>query len=177
MTSIVQQAPVRHTVLSSPLGDLTVVRSTDGLTGLYFPHHWYKPHQATFGPATDAGFEDVAVQLTEYFAGRRREFDLPLRLHGSPFQHQVWDQIQQVPYGSTTTYGQLAACLGDGVNAQQVGAAVGRNPLSIVVACHRIVGSKGKLTGYAGGLERKQALLELEGAVPPAHDGAAPGLW
>jgi methylated-DNA-[protein]-cysteine S-methyltransferase len=152
----------RHTILASPLGDLTVVRDDDGLTGLYFRHHWTRPDPATFGPRVDEGFEDVAAQLREFFAGERRTFELPLHPAGTPDQRRVWDLIDRIPYGRTSTYGQLAEALGDGTTAQEVGVAVGRNPLSILVACHRVVGSTGKLTGYAGGLERKRRLLDLE---------------
>jgi methylated-DNA-[protein]-cysteine S-methyltransferase len=152
----------RHTILASPLGDLTVVRDDDGITGVYFPHHWTRPDPATFGPRVDGGFEDVAAQLGEFLAGERRTFDLPLHPAGPPDQRRVWDLIAAIPYGGTSTYGELARRLGDGTTAQEVGAAVGANPLSILVACHRVVGSDGKLTGYAGGLDRKRHLLDLE---------------
>ena len=157
-------AVTRHTVLATRLGELTIVRNADSLTGLYFPHHWYMPDRATFGPRTDEGFDDVARQLDEYLAGARREFDLPLDPGGSAFARRVWDLIAQVPYGQTTTYGDLARRLGDDVTAKDVGSAVGRNPLCILIPCHRVIGSTGKLTGYAGGLKRKQALLDIEQA-------------
>jgi methylated-DNA-[protein]-cysteine S-methyltransferase len=129
------------------------------------------PDRAEFGPRTDRGFGDVARQLEEYLSGVRKEFDLPLEAHGSAFQRRVWDLIAQVPYGQTTTYGDLARRLGGDVTAQEVGAAVGRNPFCILIPCHRVVGSTGKLTGYAGGLKRKQALLDLEqtGRIPARH--------
>jgi methylated-DNA-[protein]-cysteine S-methyltransferase len=152
----------RHTILASPIGDLTVVRDDDGITGVYFPQHWTRPDRGTFGPRVDAGFEDVAAQLAAYFAGERREFDLPLHATGSPLEHRVWDLLAAVPYGRTVTYGELARRLGDGTTAPEVGAAVGRNPLSILVGCHRVVGAGGRLTGYAGGLPRKRHLLDLE---------------
>jgi methylated-DNA-[protein]-cysteine S-methyltransferase len=152
----------RHTILASPIGDLTVVRDDEGVTGVYFRHHWTRPDRSGFGPRVEDGFEDVAMQLEEYFAGRRREFELPLHATGSPQQHRVWRLIAAIPYGSTTTYGELARTLGDGTTAQEVGAAVGSNPLSILVGCHRVVGAGGKLTGYAGGLARKRHLLDLE---------------
>jgi methylated-DNA-[protein]-cysteine S-methyltransferase len=154
----------QHTVLGTPIGDLTVVRRGDLLTGLYFPHHWYKPDPVTFGPRNDRGFEGVAGQLEEYLAGSRTLFDLPLEPRGTEFQLRVWELITQVPYGQTTTYGDLARRLGGHENAQEVGAAVGRNPLCILIPCHRVIGSNGKLTGYAGGLKRKQKLLDLEHA-------------
>jgi methylated-DNA-[protein]-cysteine S-methyltransferase len=152
----------RHTVLSSPIGDLTVVRDDGGVTGVYFPHHWTRPDRAAFGPRAEDGFEDVAAQLAEYFAGSRRAFDLPLHATGTGTQRRVWDLIAAIPYGQTATYGELARRLGDGTTPQEVGAAVGSNPLSILVGCHRVVGTGGKLTGYAGGLARKRRLLDLE---------------
>ena len=151
-----------HTVIRTRLGDLTLVRDGDALTGLYFPHHWYKPDAATFGPRVDDGFDEVASQLTEYLDGTRAAFDLPLDPRGSELQLAVWNLLADIPYGHTTTYGQIARQLGGGVSAQEVGAAVGKNPLCILIPCHRVVGSTGKLTGYAGGLGRKRALLELE---------------
>jgi methylated-DNA-[protein]-cysteine S-methyltransferase len=154
--------PTWHTVMPSPLGDLTLVRDETALRGLYFPHHWYLPDPSGFGPRLDDGFEAATQQLSEYLAGSRRHFELPLSPRGNDLQLRVWDLIQQIPYGGTETYGTLAAQLGGDLTAQEAGAAVGRNPLSIVIACHRVVGRNGKLTGYAGGLGRKRHLLELE---------------
>ncbi|HEY2552103.1 MAG TPA: methylated-DNA--[protein]-cysteine S-methyltransferase [Streptosporangiaceae bacterium] len=151
-----------HTVLGSPIGELTLVAADGKLTGLYFPHHWYLPDPASFGPRQDAGFGEAARQLAAYFDGRLTEFDLPAELRGDEFQLRVWRLIGEVGYGQTVSYGELAAELGDGVQARDVGAAVGRNPLSIVVPCHRVVGKDGQLTGYAGGLRRKRFLLDLE---------------
>jgi methylated-DNA-[protein]-cysteine S-methyltransferase len=162
-----------HTVHRTSLGDLTIVRDGDALTGLYYPHHWYRPDPGSFGRKNDGGFDDVRRQLDQYLAGTRTEFDLPLAARGREFQVRVWELIAQVPYGQTATYGDLARRLGGGVTAQEAGAAVGRNPLSILIPCHRIIGSTGKLTGYAGGLKRKRFLLDLE----QAHAGHAPGLW
>ncbi len=153
-----------HTVLSTQLGELTIVQDDDHLTGLYFPHHWYRPDPVAFGPRNDRGFEDVASQLEEYLAGTRTSFDLPIEARGTGFQLRVWELIAQIPYGRTTTYGDLARRLGGEGNAQEVGAAVSRNPLCILIPCHRVIGSTGKLTGYAGGLKRKRRLLELERA-------------
>jgi methylated-DNA-[protein]-cysteine S-methyltransferase len=151
-----------HTVVSSPLGDLTLVATDGRLTGVYFPHHWYRPDPATFGTRDDTGFGDVTRQLGEYFAGGRTDFDLPLDPRGDGFQQLVWSLISRIPYGQTTSYGALASQLGDGVLAKDVGQAVGRNPLSVIVPCHRVVGKDGQLTGYAGGLSRKRFLLDLE---------------
>jgi methylated-DNA-[protein]-cysteine S-methyltransferase len=151
-----------HTVVGSPLGDLTLVADDGSLTGLYFQHHWYRPDPASFGTRDDAGFGDVTAQLGEYFAGDRADFDLPLDPSGDEFQHRVWALINRIPYGQTTSYGELAKQLGDGTAARDVGQAVGRNPLSVIVPCHRVVGKDGQLTGYAGGLARKRFLLDLE---------------
>jgi methylated-DNA-[protein]-cysteine S-methyltransferase len=162
-----------HTVVPTDVGDLTIVKDETGLRGIYFPHHWHLPNPDTFGPRLDRGFENVTRQLDQYLAGERRHFELELASVGDEFQHSVWSLVARIPYGDTTTYGDLAARIGGGVTAQEIGAAVGRNPLSIVVPCHRVVGRNGKLTGYAGGLARKRHLLELE------HDqtSASPTLW
>ncbi|HJT90607.1 MAG TPA: methylated-DNA--[protein]-cysteine S-methyltransferase [Mycobacterium sp.] len=157
---------VRHAVVDSALGELTLVAADDALTGVYFRHHWYRPAADTFGPRVDAETDDLLasthIQVTDYLAGERRDFELPINLHGDDTQRRVWALLTSIPYGDTVTYGELAAVLADGTTAQEVGQAVGRNPMSIVVPCHRVVGKNGQLTGYAGGLERKQFLLELE---------------
>ena len=153
-----------HTTIRSSLGDLTAVARGGSVAGLYFPHHWHMPGRSAFGEYRDAGFDDVRRQLEEYLAGQRREFDLPVDAAGSPFQERAWQLISQIPYGTTVSYGELARELG-GVTAQEVGAAVGRNPVSIIIPCHRVVGANGALTGYAGGLRRKRMLLDLEADV------------
>jgi methylated-DNA-[protein]-cysteine S-methyltransferase len=181
MTTETNAAATWHTVVPTALGDLTLVRDVGALLGLYFPRHWYRPDPATFGPPSDEGFDQAIRQLQEYLAGQRQDFDLPLAPRGDDFQHQVWSLIQQVPHGETVTYGELAGRIGGAVTAQQVGAAVGRNPLSIFIACHRVIGADGKLTGYAGGLRRKRYLLELERdqlAQPsPNQKALFPALW
>jgi methylated-DNA-[protein]-cysteine S-methyltransferase len=151
-----------HGVVATRLGELTIVRAGDRLTGLYFPHHWHRPDPATFGPRTGRGLDGAARQLEEYLGGARQRFDLPLRPCGSALERRVWELIAQVPYGRTITYGDLARRVGGGVTPREVGAAVGANPLSILIPCHRVIGSTGKLTGYAGGLARKRELLDLE---------------
>jgi methylated-DNA-[protein]-cysteine S-methyltransferase len=160
----------RHAIIGSPIGPLTVVRDDDGITGVYFPHHWTRPDPATFGPAVepadDRGFDELITQLGDYFAGGRREFSLPLTPHGSFAAQQLWKLLAAIPYGQTTTYGELARQAGGGMTAQEAGRFVGANPLSILIPCHRVVGAAGQLTGYAGGLKRKRHLLELEGAIP-----------
>jgi methylated-DNA-[protein]-cysteine S-methyltransferase len=153
-----------HTTIDSPIGELTLVASDGVLSGIYFPGHWHMPAPGVFGMRSERGFERAQQQLSEYFAGERTEFDLATTIAGDEFQRRVWELIDLIPYGQTTTYGAMAGELGDPSLAREVGAAVGRNPLSIVVPCHRVVGKDGKLTGYAGGLERKRFLLELEGA-------------
>lgn len=154
-----------HTTIDSPLGELTLVARDGVLSGLYFPGHWYMPTSDVFGIRAERGFERTEEQLGEYFAGERTEFDLATTIAGDDFQRRVWELIEGIPHGQTTTYGEMAKELGDLTLARKVGGAVGRNPLSIVVPCHRVVGKDGKLTGYAGGLDRKRSLLELEGAL------------
>lgn len=153
-----------HTKIESPIGELTLVAADGVLSGLYFPGHWYMPTPDVFGARSGRGFERAERELAEYFAGERTEFELPTTASGDEFQHRVWELIGRIPYGETTTYGEMATELGDPVLARRVGGAVGRNPLSLIVPCHRVVGKDGNLTGYAGGLERKRFLLELEGA-------------
>ena len=153
-----------HWVLATRLGELTVVHEGGVLTGLYFPRHWPRPDRASFGVRADRGSEEVARQLHEYLAGDRSVFDLPIEARGAGFDRRVWDLIMQVPYGQTTTYGDLARRLGAGTDPRDVGGAVGRNPLCILIPCHRVVGSTGSLTGYAGGLHRKRELLRIEQA-------------
>ena len=154
--------PALHTTVSSPVGDLTLVADDGKLTGLYFPHHWYRPDPATFGAFTLTGLQEARRQLAEYFAGDRERFELPLDARGDEFQHRVWDLIGRIGYGQTVSYGDLATELGGQVQAKEVGAAVGRNPLCVIVPCHRVVGQDGRLTGYAGGLAAKRYLLDLE---------------
>jgi methylated-DNA-[protein]-cysteine S-methyltransferase len=156
----------RHAIVSTSIGAITLVASADALTGVYFPGHWYKPNVQAFGTriaaSTDPVLAVAAQQLKEYLAGERVTFDVTTATQGDPFQERVWAALREIPYAETITYGALAKTLGGGALAHEVGQAVGRNPLSIVVACHRVVGKDGKLTGYAGGLERKRRLLELE---------------
>jgi methylated-DNA-[protein]-cysteine S-methyltransferase len=151
-----------HTTIDSPIGELTLVARDRTLSGVYFPGHWYPPDPATLGTRDDDGFADATQQLGEYFAGARSSFELATATAGDPFARSVWALIDAIPYGETTTYGEIARTLGDVALARRVGGAVGHNPLSIVVPCHRVVGKDGRLTGYAGGLERKRFLLDLE---------------
>lgn len=164
MSALTSAGTVTHTVLPTRLGELTVVKEDGALTGLYFPRHWPRPDRTAFGARVAEGFQEIARQLDEYLAGERDAFDLPLKVRGAEFDRLVWDLIRQVPYGQTTTYGDIGRSLGEGTDPRDVGAAVGRNPLSIIIPCHRVIGSTGKLTGYAGGLARKRTLLDIEQA-------------
>lgn len=159
----------RHTVVDSSLGELTLVAADDAIAGLYFPGHWYPPTAEMIGvrvaAADDPLLAEAARQLADYLTGERTSFDLPLATQGDPLQESVWAVLKQIPFGTTTTYGEIATRLGNRSLAQAVGQAVGHNPISIIVPCHRVVGSDGKLTGFAGGLRRKQRLLELEEPV------------
>ena len=163
----------RHAVSDTRLGAITIVSDGTAVTGIYFDPHTHRPDSSTFGPQVDADQDAVlglaARQLEEYLAGARTEFEIPLSTDGNEFQERVWDRLRAIPHGRTVTYGAIAAELGDPGLAQAVGGAVGRNPISIVVPCHRVVGSTGKLTGYAGGVDRKAALLELE-ELPEARE-------
>jgi methylated-DNA-[protein]-cysteine S-methyltransferase len=154
-----------HCTTETSLGTLTLVAEADSLAGVYFPHHWHLPAASEFGTPVDAHWHPVlattATQLREYLDGTRTSFDIPITLSGTPLQRRVWELLQDVPYGETVTYGELATALGD-TTAWEVGQIVGRNPISIVVPCHRVVGKNGKLTGYAGGLTRKRQLLDRE---------------
>jgi methylated-DNA-[protein]-cysteine S-methyltransferase len=157
----------RHTTIATPLGDLLLLTDGPAVTGLYFPQHRYPPAGDSLGAASTG--DDVAAavteQLAEYFDGRRSRFDLTLAPVGSAFDRAVWDLLCAIPFGHTTTYGDLAERLGNRNLAQRVGQSVGHNPISIVVPCHRVVGADGGLTGFAGGLHRKRFLLDLETPV------------
>jgi methylated-DNA-[protein]-cysteine S-methyltransferase len=154
-----------HTVIESPLGDLTLVAHDGTLAAVYFEVHARRPDASILGARSGAGFEAATEQLGQYFAGARTAFELELAPRGDAFQQRVWSLLRRIPYGETRSYGQLARELGDLKLAREVGAANARNPLSIIVPCHRVVGADGKLVGYAGGLERKRFLLALEGAA------------
>jgi methylated-DNA-[protein]-cysteine S-methyltransferase len=152
----------QHTVIDSPYGPLTLVADDGVLCGLYMTEQRHRPPEESFGPRDDTLFADVEEQLEAYFAGELKEFDLELRLHGTPFQRTVWAGLQQIPYGETRTYGELAAALGNPTASRAVGLANGKNPIGIIVPCHRVIGASGSLTGYGGGLARKQRLLDFE---------------
>lgn len=151
-----------HTMQDSPIGPLTLVALDGKLSGLYMNLQRHRPPDATFGEPDPTPFTEVIRQLDEYFGGQRTEFDLPMALVGTPFQRTVWAALQEIPYGETRSYGQLAERIGRPGAARAVGLANGRNPIGIIVPCHRVVGASGDLTGYGGGLERKQHLLDFE---------------
>jgi methylated-DNA-[protein]-cysteine S-methyltransferase len=153
---------VTHTVMDSPLGELTLAGRDGALAGVYFAGQRNRPRPERLGRLEPGGLAEPVRQLGEYFTGERTAFELELDLHGDAFDRQVWALVAAIPYGQTRSYGQLARELGDPGLAQQVGVANARNRLCIVVPCHRVVGADGRLTGYAGGLARKRALLELE---------------
>jgi methylated-DNA-[protein]-cysteine S-methyltransferase len=162
-----------HSYLPSPIGQVLVTADGRGLTGLYTCEHVRLPVE--LGARADAEFAVVRDQLAEYFAGERTEFDLPLAPAGTEFQQRVWQLLRAIPLGQTRTYGQLAAELGNPAAMRAVGLANGRNPISIIVPCHRVIGSTGALTGYAGGLAAKQWLLEHERQVASRRPASLAG--
>jgi methylated-DNA-[protein]-cysteine S-methyltransferase len=157
---------VRFDVIDSPVGDLHIAATTRGLCRIsYRGDDWEDQLARTFGVRVlRAPLDEVRRELDEYFEGRRREFDLPIDLRVAPFYEDVLRELARVPYGSTDTYGALARRAGRPKAARAVGTIMNRNPIPIVLPCHRIVGANGSLTGYAGGLDVKRRLLELEGA-------------
>src|SRR5918912_2157062 len=158
---------VRYDVVESPVGDLHVAATDRGLCRIsYWGDRWEDELARQFGVRVlRSPLDDVRRELDEYFDGRRREFDLPLDLRVAPFHEAVLHELARVPYGRTETYGALAAKVGRPKAARAVGTVMNRNPIPIILPCHRIVGSNGSLTGYAGGLDVKRALLELEGVT------------
>lgn len=149
-----------HSYVDSPLGPLLLTGDGEGLTGLYTDQHGRLPTE--LGPRVDEEFAEARSQLAEYFAGERNDFDLPLRASGTPFQRAVWQALRQIRYGSTLTYRQVAERVGNPKAVRAVGSANSRNPISIIVPCHRVLGSDGKLIGYAGGFFAKRWLLDHE---------------
>jgi methylated-DNA-[protein]-cysteine S-methyltransferase len=149
-----------HTVVESPLGPLTLVADGDALIGLYMVDQRHRPDVAS--PRDDSVLPELREQLAAYFRRELKDFDVPLSLAGTPFQQAVWAGLRTIPYGETWSYGELAEAIGRPGASRAVGLANGKNPVGVVVPCHRVVGSTGSLTGYGGGLERKQWLLDLE---------------
>lgn len=155
----------------SPYGRMLLVASDGGLAGVYFDGQKYHPQLATAWrhDSENALLRQAKCELAEYFAGERKRFEIALAPEGTPFQRRVWQAISTVEFGTIISYGELARRVGCPGSARAAGAATGRNPLTIIVPCHRILGASGGLTGYAGGLERKRALLALEGASAPSR--------
>jgi len=167
---------MHHTSVDSPVGELLLAADDTALRRLSFqsgPRPWGIPRD--WAPGTNAVLATTAAQLEEYFAGERRAFDLPLGFDGTAFQQQVWRALLEIPYGETTSYGEIARRIGKPPSASRaVGLANGSNPIAIVVPCHRVIGTNGSLTGFGGGLERKRTLLDLEaGAAAQLTLGAA----
>lgn len=155
-----------YTTVTSPIGELLLSSDGRALTGLRMA-----PFEAPSGWERDAGpFEDVVEQLAAYFAGTRKSFDVELNASGTPFQQRVWNALQDIPYGETISYGELARRIGKSKAVRAVGRANGANPIAVIVPCHRVIGANGTLTGYGGGLDRKAKLLALEGCM----DGSLP---
>lgn len=152
----------QHTVIDSPYGPLTLVADDGVLSGLYMTDQRHRPAQETFGGRDETPFGEIVDQLTAYFEGELKDFTVELRLNGTPFQRSVWDRLRRIPYGETRSYGELAEDLGNPQASRAVGLANGKNPIGIIVPCHRVIGAGGGLTGYGGGLERKQRLLDFE---------------
>lgn len=151
--------------VASPVGELTLVASDKGLAAILWEND--DPDRVRLAPRSEDRahpvLREAERQLGEYFAGTREAFDLPLDFHGTDFQKRVWQQLLAIPFGETRSYGEIARALGQPGASRAVGAANGKNPISIVAPCHRVIGSGGALTGFAGGLEAKQRLLALEG--------------
>lgn len=153
-----------YKIVESPVGKLKVIASDKGLVAILWEND--KPSRVRLGEVTDNSQHPVLLkaekQLAEYFAGKRKQFSVALDMHGTSFQKNVWEALLAIPFGETRSYGQLAKQLGNANASRAVGAANGKNPLSIIVPCHRVIGSTGKLTGFAGGMKTKAHLLELE---------------
>ena len=165
MTAPDTSACTAQTTINTPLGKLLLARTARGLAGVWFDGQKHHPAPLTaVRRPDDALLRRAAEQLHAYFAGEALAFDVPLDLQGTTFQRAVWQALLDIPAGETRSYGEIVAALGSASAVRAVGGAVGRNPVSVIVPCHRVVGSDGSLTGYAGGVDRKRALLELEHA-------------
>lgn len=165
-TQSIRASCTAQATIDSPLGPLLLARTASGLAGVWFEGQ--KDHPGALDAPVrprDVLLAHVAQQLRRYFSGRSAKFDVPLDLHGTPFQKAVWQSLLGIASGTTRSYGDIARELGAPNAARAVGGAVGKNPVSVLVPCHRVVGSSGALTGYAGGVPRKIALLKLEGAL------------
>lgn len=156
-----------YSTTDSPIGELLLVGDGRALHGLYMQAGNKPMKVRPSWRRDDDAFEPVVAQLDQYFAGERREFDLPLEMAGSEFEQRVWRELREIPHGETISYGELARRIGEPDAARGVGWANGRNPIAVIVPCHRVIGANGKLVGYGGGLDNKRLLLELEAGVMP----------
>jgi len=173
-----KEAQILYSVVPSPIGELTLVSSGEALTGLYMELHKWGPKQDERWRRDDFALEPASHWLAAYFEGAASQFDMPLSFVGTEFQKRVWKALCEIPFGETMSYGELAESIGAPRAVRAVGAAVGRNPISIIVPCHRVIGSNGSLTGFGGGMERKRWLLEHErSACARSHDDSSPGPW
>ena len=152
--------------IASPVGPLMLAADATGLRHIEFRYNRHPANRADWHGGDNEVLQATEAQLADYFAGKRRRFDLPLAPQGTPFQLQVWQALGSIHYGATVSYAQLAQQIGNPAGTRAVGAANGRNPLPIVLPCHRVIGADGDLTGFGGGLPTKQFLLQLEGALP-----------
>ena len=153
---------LQYRIIDSPIGPLTLAGRGSTLMHLRMVDQTHEPDRAGWEPAVPDAFAEIVTQLEAYFAGTLTEFDVELRLDGTEFQRRVWAALRTIPYGETRSYGQIAEQIGSPAASRAVGLANGRNPISIIVPCHRVIGASGSLTGYGGGIERKRRLLELE---------------
>jgi methylated-DNA-[protein]-cysteine S-methyltransferase len=162
--NLIPMDTIRYRIIESPVGDITIAGDDDAVTALRMDDHAPPQPGRERGARDDRAFQNVVDQLDAYFAGELTDFDVTLRLEGTEFQRRVWAGLLEIPYGETESYGGLAARIGRPTASRAVGLANGRNPVAIIVPCHRVIGSNGALTGYAGGLDRKRTLLDLERA-------------
>jgi methylated-DNA-[protein]-cysteine S-methyltransferase len=167
MTPVATSPSTTKTTMDSPIGELTVTAVGGKLTGVHMNEQRHIPKIPVTYERDDAGLAHVVDQLDAYFAGELTDFELPMSMHGTEFQRRVWASLCEIPYGETISYGELARWVGNPKASRAVGLANGRNPVAIIVPCHRVIGTNGSLTGYGGGLERKVWLLEHEAAHRP----------
>ena len=160
---------LRYRTVESPIGPLTLAGDGSTLMHLRMTEQSHEPDRSGWTPAGADAFADVVEQLNAYFAGTLTEFDVDLELHGTEFQRKVWAALQTIPYGQTRSYGEIAEQIGSPSASRAVGLANGRNPISIIVPCHRVIGAAGSMTGYGGGIDRKKMLIALEKTQAPAE--------
>ena len=160
---------LRYRTVESPIGPLTLAGDGSTLMHLRMTEQAHEPDRSGWTPAGADAFADVVEQLNAYFAGTLTEFDVDLELHGTEFQRKVWAALQTIPYGQTRSYGEIAEQIGSPSASRAVGLANGRNPISIIVPCHRVIGAAGSMTGYGGGIDRKKMLIALEKTQTPAE--------